>query len=109
MPDNKKDNKKEYFSGSEEAKRWKDIPYEVLASSIFFWFSKYVNDIDKKARGAVVAESRRQADHALLRAYLRCKTSSEHNSKSLKKCSEKMQRQISSIRFEEKNGILAWS
>lgn len=99
------DNKKEYFSGSEEAKRWKDIPYEILASKIFFWFSKYVNNIDKMARGAVVAESRREADHALLRAYLRCKTPSQLNSINLKKCSDKMQKQISSIRFEEKTGF----
>ncbi|MFH0854721.1 MAG: hypothetical protein V1891_04485 [bacterium] len=99
------DNKKEYFSGSEEAKRWKDIPYEILASKIFFWFSKYVNSVNRTARGAVVAESRRQADHALLRAYLRCKTSSQHNSMNLRKCSEKMQKQISSIRFEEKTGF----
>lgn len=98
-------NKKEYFAGSEEPKRWKDIPYEILASKIFFWFAKYVNNADKTARGAVVAESRREADHALLRAYLRCKTPTQLNSINLKRCSEKMQKQISSIRFEEKTGF----
>ncbi|GEM_PF-2416747 len=97
--------KREYFAGSEEAKRWKDIPYEVLASKMFFWFANSISSQKKDSRGAIVAESRRESDHALLRSYLRCKTPSQYHSKNMKNCSERMQRQISSIRFEEKTGF----
>ncbi len=98
-----KDGENRYFTGSEEAERWKDIPYEVLASKIFFWFADYVAS-DKKSRGSIVAESRKESDHALLRSYLRCKTPSQYNSQNMRKCSEKMQRVVSSIRFEGKIG-----
>jgi len=93
-----------YFEGSEESRRWLDLPYEILAAKLFFWFAKCINS-KNNCRGAVVAESRRESDHAVLRAYLRCKTPSQYNSQNMKNCSEKMQKRISSIRFEEKIGF----
>ena len=71
---------------------------------MFFWFANHIAH-EKESRGAVVAESRRESDHALLRAYLRCKTPSQHNSRNMRNNSEKMHKGVSSIRFEEKAGF----
>jgi hypothetical protein len=96
--------KNDYFSGSEESERWKEIPYEILSSKMFFWFADNLT-ANSEHRGAIVAESRKEADHALLRSYLRCKTPSQHNSQNMRSASEKMQKRISSIRFEGKIGF----
>lgn len=99
-----KEKQNDYFVGNEESGRWKEIPYEILSSKMFFWFADQLNFANEN-RGAIIAESRKEADHALLRSYLRCKTPLQHNSENIRRASEKMQKRISSIRFEEKIGF----
>lgn len=93
----------EDFKGSEQKKRDKEIAYEVLAAHLFWWFANFTKK--ERARGAIVAESRKNADYTLLRAYLRCKEQGTFQSAVLKKSCDNMRDTISSIRFENKIGV----
>lgn len=79
------------------------LPYEILASKIFFWFADFLKG--KKAIGAIVLESRSELDHPLLKTYLRSKSSAQYSSANLKKKTETMKKYVTSIRFEGKGGL----
>ena len=91
------------FKGSEQKKRDKELAYEVLSTHLFFWFGSLTKK--EHARGALVAESRRNADHTLLRTYLRCKEPDTFQLGVLKKSCNDLRGSITSIRFENKIGV----
>ena len=91
------------LKGSEEKRRDKEIPYEILSAELFLWFSNFVKK--ERGRGGIIAESRKNADYTLLRTYLKCHEPNSFRQKSLKKSCENMGRHISSIRFESKIGV----
>lgn len=56
------------FKGSKKHKEDKELAYEILARKLMFDFSKILKK--EKAIGSIIAESRRGADHVLLKTYL---------------------------------------
>ncbi len=58
------------YRSNEVGKQTRDVAYEILASTMFF---DYTYSLSDDYKGAIVAESRSSADHALLDAYLLCK------------------------------------
>lgn len=89
----------------------RDIAYEIAASYLFFWFSNEILTNDNN-RGAIIAESRYDADHALLLTFLNCKTPSKHMIKDVNetensKKAVSMRSRVSSIKFENKLGECA--
>lgn len=91
------------FEGDEKKRRDRELPYEILSSYIFLWFSNYAKK--QNARCAIVAESRMGADHTLLRTYVRCQQKDTFKDKNLVRSCGNMRRNISSIRFESKSGV----
>lgn len=95
---------KSYFRGiQEKSERNQDIPYEILSTKLFFWFSNFLTT--KKSLGAVVAESRDVLDYALLKTYLKGKDTNQFRSENMKVNSERMKNHLTSIRFECKGGF----
>ena len=86
----------------------RDIAYDILASDLFLWFSGH-SLWRAGSRGGIIAESRKESDHALLNAFLQCKEPDNYrsNEKAIQKRAEKMSRSVTSIKFENKIGECA--
>lgn len=59
------------FKGSTERKEMKNYPYRVMASFLFAMFGKYLEK--NNSVGQIIADSRRGADHQLLKTLNLCK------------------------------------
>jgi hypothetical protein len=83
----------------------RDIAYDILASDLFLWFSSH-SLWKAGSKGGIIAESRKESDHALLTAFLQCKEPDNYrsNEKMVQKRVDKMTRRVTSIKFENKIG-----
>ncbi len=83
----------------------RDIAYDILASDLFLWFSSH-SLWKAGSKGGIIAESRKESDHALMTAFLQCKEpdSYKSNEKMIRKRVDKMSKRVTSIKFENKTG-----
>ena len=83
----------------------RDIAYDILASNLFFWYGR-TSLRKKRSHGAIIAESRNNADHSLLRAFLDCKEPDKYKLSlaSVQRGSKNLREKVTSIKFENKNG-----
>lgn len=99
-----KDNSYFKGEGSSNRKRDKDIGYEMLATKIFLWFGKCLNQ-NNGASGKIIVESRQNLDYAVLKSYLLCKQSNRFKTKRLNKASSSFGKNVSAVNFESKIGL----
>lgn len=92
-----------YFKGSQERKKDKEIGYDILASKLFFWFAGFLSK--QRAIGEIIIESRGRPDAILFDTYLNCREPDNFTNQKIKNLSKKCQRWIVSIRFENKIGV----
>lgn len=89
----------EDFKGSTERKQMPDLPYRVMSSILFKWFSDHLEQ--QQAIGQIICDSRRGADHHLLNALNLCKEG--HIPYIDKMANVKIKKSITAICFGEKN------
>jgi hypothetical protein len=87
------------FKGDRKRKEMKDYPYRVMASILFGWFAQTLKR--NNTIGQVVADSRRGADHQLLKTLNICKEG--HIPYPNSKTAEQINDHITAICFAEKN------
>lgn len=85
------------FKGSTERNEMKDFPYRVMGSYLFGKFGKFLERADET--GQVIADSRRGADHQLLKTLTLCK---ENHVPFKDGYSEQIQKRVTAICFAEK-------
>lgn len=89
----------EQCSGSKEKKNIPELPYKVLASQLFKWFTDYLEDNDHI--GQIVVDSRRGGDHELLETFHLYQEGHSHQVS--EEMSEIMKERITAICFADKN------
>lgn len=92
------------FKGSKDHKEDKEIGYEILTRKVFLEFAKFIKI--QKAKGSVVAESRRESDRVILKSFLQSQDSEQFKRrKNLSRYSFEMRNRVVSLCFENKNGL----
>ncbi|TSC65505.1 MAG: hypothetical protein G01um101477_452 [Candidatus Doudnabacteria bacterium Gr01-1014_77] len=91
------------FFNNKDFRSMMELPYEALATKLFFWFADILNK--EKSLGGITLESRKDSDLAVLRAYLRALDKNKFTTKYTKKSSERIKKRITSIKFETKKGL----
>jgi hypothetical protein len=87
------------FKGCKERREMRGFPYRVMASDLFAWFASYLQHND--LNGQILADSRRGADHQLLKTLDLCKEG--HVPYKLNSITTAIKERISAICFAEKN------
>lgn len=92
------------FLGGGEHREDKELGYEILARAIFFEFARFLKE--EKARGAIIAESRKGADYRMLRTFLSCQEKDQFShSPRLYAYAQELTQRVVSICFENKKGM----
>lgn len=93
------------FSPTSDRFGFKDLPYDILAKELFFWFARYLSR-QKLALGHIIAEARGYSDHALLQTFLDAQEEARFLANSREnRTASKFKKRVSSISFEKKNGL----
>lgn len=94
------------FRGSKDHGEDKDIGYEILARKIFLGYAQFLKK--SKSYGSITAESRRGADHRLLKTFLYSQEPNQfnHNSR-LQVYAKELRDRVFSMSFENKKGLNA--
>lgn len=91
------------FKGSRKHSEDKDFPYEILAKQIIFDYSTFLKK--NKGKGAIIAESRGNADSVVIRSFNDAQSNNSSDKESIKKKKQNVRDTIHSICFANKKSV----
>ena len=91
------------FKGNKKHSEDKDFPYEILTKQIIFDYSYFLKK--NKGMGAIIAESRGNADRVVIQSFNNAQNTNESDTDILKRKKQNIRDKIHSISFANKKSV----